>query len=78
MIRIAEALGITVDALIGNEPLPEKITPKPKNENVSTMIRILNQMPEKDQEKALNVMKLIFTEYADHFEKGPEDDDSQL
>lgn len=78
IMRIAEALGITVDELLGNQPLPDDMPIKPKTEDVRILVTGLNKMPKKDVEKALSVMKLIFTEYADYFTKGPEDDDSQL
>lgn len=76
MMRIADAFGITVDELLGNAPLPEQITAKPKNENISAIIRVLNQLPEKEQEKALNMMRIVFDEYSEHFEKGTNDNDA--
>ena len=36
----------------------------------------IDKMPEADRERALDMMRLVFTQYADYFTKGTDDDDT--
>lgn len=71
---IADTLSASVDELLGRAE-----TKQEKKESVSTIEAKLisagvDKMPEADREKALNMMKLMFAEYSNYFEKGNNDD----
>lgn len=74
--RIADALEVTVDQLLGREDIPQQ-----PQSSMSIEAKILahgiDKMPEANRERALAMMKLVFSDYAEYFEKGePEDDDA--
>lgn len=78
---LAEYFGVNIDWLLGYDvpkyvekkpPEPEK----PASDNVSLLIRGLNKLPPEQQEQALNVMRAVFAQYADYFEKGDEENES--
>ena len=48
--------------------------PKPKNEEIRLLISGLNKLSPEQVEQAKNVMKAMFAQYADFFEKGDSDE----
>lgn len=64
--RIADALGVTVDRLLGRSDV--QAVQKPRTEEAALISGAMDRMPQEDREKALNVMKTIFTNYFDQAE----------
>ena len=74
---LAEYLCVSPSYLMGwsdDNTLP--VSDQPKNDKIQLLIRGLNKMPPEQIDQALNVMKAVFTEYADYFEKGNEENDT--
>ena len=63
--RIADALDVTVDALLGRTDPPEDTNPKPKTAESRIISEGIDRMPPEDREKALAVLRAV---YADYFE----------
>lgn len=84
---IANALGITVAELILQEPDYGSSTidatriiassHTPITEEAKILSAGVDKMPPEDRERALNMMKLMFREYADYFERNETDDDDR-
>ena len=49
---------------------------QPKTIEAKILSAGVDKMPEADRERALDMMRLMFTEYADYFEKGNDDNES--
>lgn len=54
-------------------------TPEQNNTEIKTpearlMAKAIDKMPKKQREQAVNIIKAVFTEYADYFEKGSDND----
>ena len=50
-----------------SEPVPDD---QPKNDDIRLLVRGLNQLTPEQVEQAKNVMKAMFAQYADYFDKG--------
>ena len=79
--KIANALGVTTDDLIERNPdadaqIIELNTPKTMEAQI--LAKGVDKLPKAQREQALNVVKAMFIQYADYFEKGNDDDDSGL
>ena len=76
--RIADALEVTVDQLLGRDPLEgqqsQQITPKTIEARI--LAQAVDQMTKEERERALEAMKLIFVNYTTNFEKGTQNDDT--
>lgn len=66
---LAEYLCVTPEYLMGwsDESVPDQEIPK--NDDIRLLIRGLNQLSPEQIEQAKNVMKAMFTQYADYFEE---------
>lgn len=53
------------------DPVPDDL---PKNDDVRLLIRGLNQLSPEQLAQATSMMKIMFTKYADYFEKEQNDD----
>ena len=76
--RIADALEVTVDELLGrsDEPQqPRQATPHTAEARI--LAAGIDKMPEKDRKRALEIMNLMFDQYSNYFE-GKDDDDTEL
>ena len=75
--RIAEALGVTTDTLMG---LDRKSEQNPNIEIQSVEAKILakgiDMLPKEQREQALNVMRAMFVKYAKFFEEDGKDDET--
>ncbi len=82
--RIANALDVSVDQLLWtqypNEHVEDPYTvrerPAPKTVEARILSAGIDRMPEAERERALNLMRQIFVDYADYFEdsEGESDD----
>ena len=74
---LAEFLCVSPGYLMGWEeekaPDPED---QPKNDDVRLLIRGLNKLSPEQLEQATNMMRIMFTKYADYFDKEKHDDDT--
>ena len=68
---LAEFLCVSPSYLMGwtDERPPEPPDDQPKNDDVRLLIRGLNKLSPEQLEQATNMMKIMFTKYADYFEK---------
>lgn len=67
MIKIADVLGVTVDNLIGRTEVIE--AEEPKTIEAQILARGIDKLPREQREQALNVVKAMFAQYADYFDK---------
>ena len=71
MEKIAMFFGIPTTKLVGsNEDNDVPIEDQPKNDDIRLLVRGLNQLSPEQVEQAKNVMKAMFAQYADYFDKG--------
>ena len=76
IISFARVLNTTPSYLMGwtDERPPEPPDDIPKNDDVRLLIRGLNKLSPEQLEQATNMMKIMFTKYADYFEKEKDND----
>lgn len=76
LARIADALEVSTDVLLGRSE--EIIVPVERPQTVEAQIISggIDKLPKEQREQALNIMKAVFAQYADYFEKGLNDDDT--
>ena len=65
---IASALGVSAISLL------DDIDDFPHTEEARTLARGIDKLPQEQREQALNVIKAMFSQYADYFEKETNDD----
>lgn len=71
--RIADALEVTTDVLLGRaEENPEPVE-RPRTKEAKIISGGIDRMPKEQREQALNVMRAVFAQYADFFEKGSDE-----
>lgn len=62
------------DSPVGMLPVPDENSEDvPKNDDVRLLIRGLNKLSPEQIEQARNIMKTVFVQYADYFEKENDD-----
>ena len=81
--RIADALEVKASDLISDDDPIDKPVKKHqgepvylKHDEVRIMARGFDRMPEEKRKKAFDLAKMIFSEYAEYFEEGADDDDA--
>lgn len=72
---LAEYLCVTPEYLMGWSDESTPIQDKPKNDEIRLLIRGFNRLSPEQVEQAKNVMKAMFTEYAEYFEKEKENEE---
>lgn len=71
MEKIAMFFGIPTSKLVGSDDDNDvPIEDQPKNDDIRLLVRGLNQLTPEQVEQAKNVMKAMFAQYADYFDKG--------
>lgn len=65
LARIADALDVSTDVLLGRDEPPDKIVNKPKTPEARIISGVVDILPPSDREKALNLMKAAYSEYFD-------------
>lgn len=80
LIRLMEVLEVDANFLfqdLVHSPFPDE-TAKPPDRPKTIEARILSagidKMPAEDRERALAMMRMIFTQYADYFERSDQND----
>ena len=76
LARIADALEVSTDMLLGRSNVIPAAEDRPRTVEASIISGGIDKMPKEQREQAINVMKAVFAQYADYFEKGPEENDS--
>lgn len=90
LMSMADVLGVSVTDLLGietpkveydptlpwDEPGFQHGTPQdtPKTPQARILAAGIDRMPERDREKALNLVMMMFEQYADFFERSDDDD----
>ena len=66
LARIADALGVSTDVLLGREEESEiKSVRKPITSESRIISEGVDKMPPEDREKALNILKAVYSDYFD-------------
>ena len=69
---ISSVFGVSVDDILaGEDPSVQNTNQIPHTPESQAMIRGLDKLTKEQREQALNVMKAMFSQYADYFEKVP-------
>lgn len=71
---LAEYLCVTPEYLMGWSEESAPVQDLPKNDDIRLLIRGLNKLSPEQIEQAKNVMKAMFTQYADYFDAEKESD----
>lgn len=72
---LAEFLCVTPEYLMGWSDESVPVQDQPKNDEIRLLIRGLNKLSPEQVEQAKNVMKAMFVQYADYFEKEKENEE---
>lgn len=73
LTRIANALGVSTDTLLGlNEPTSDG--EQPKTIEARILASGIDKLPKAQREQALNVIKAMFLQYSDVFERNDDND----
>ena len=72
---ICDELHVDASEILGwKSPAAEPPDDVPKNDDVRLLIRGLNKLSPEQLEQATNMMKIMFTKYADYFDKENDND----
>ena len=72
ILAFARALNTTPSYLMGlDDEIPED---QPKNDDIRLLIRGLNKLSDEQIQQAKDMMKIMFSKYADYFEKENDDE----
>jgi len=75
--KMAQLFGTTPGYLAGwSDEKPPDPDDQPKNDDVRLLIRGLNKLSPEQLEQATNMMRVMFTKYAEYFNKEKNDDDT--
>ena len=75
--KMAQLFGTTPGYLAGwNDEKPPDPEEQPKNDDVRLLIRGLNKLSPEQLEQATNMMRIMFTKYADYFSKENNDNET--
>ena len=75
--RIADALEVTVDALLGREPAETKTAAGPHTREARIISGGIDKLPSEQREQALNVVRALFSQYSNLFtSEGNDTDDT--
>ena len=67
--KIADTLGVTLDELVGIKPVPPEETAQPRTEEARILAKGIDKLSKEEREQALNVVRAMFAQYQDYFEK---------
>lgn len=65
--RIADALEVTVDELLGRNKTESPKSPAAHTDEARILATGIDKMPAEERQRALDMMKLVFAQYADYF-----------
>ena len=77
--RIADALEVSTDVLLGRSDEPPDFVPKneaPQTEEARIISGGIDKLPKEQREQALAVMRAVFAQYADYFTERTEGHDN--
>ena len=71
--RIADALEVSTDALLGrSDEIPEAV-PRPRTTEAKIISGGIDRLPKEQREQALNVMRAMFAQHPELFSGGKDD-----
>lgn len=78
--RIADALEVSTDTLLGREEEPQEPTDKPKTIEARIVSGGMDKLPKEQREQILNMLRAMYIRNPELFrdEKGTDDDDPKL
>ena len=80
LLSMADYFGVTADEILGRpgqqDIAKSEISPAPRTREAQIISVGIDRLPKEQREQALNVMKAVFAQYADYFEKGSETDET--
>lgn len=65
---ISMEFGVSIDYLLADEDI-DNPSDTPKTEEAKILVKGIDRLPKEDREKALNVVRAMFDQYADYFEE---------
>ena len=72
--KFAEALGTSLDELLGMESELESFTSEPKTEEARILANGIDKLPKEQRERALAMFRVMFEpQYSDLFKKGTDE-----
>ena len=74
LARIADALEVSTDVLLGRSDDIPNVPDTPKTDEAWAMARGIDRLPKAEREQALAVVRAMFAQYADYFEKRDADE----
>lgn len=71
---ISLAFGVSIDDLLKGEEDKQSVPDAPRTAEARILAQGVDKMPQEQREQALNIVRAVFTKYADYFEGGNSDD----
>ena len=65
---ISMEFGISIDSLLADDQV-ESSSDAPKTEEAKLLVKGIDRLPKAEREKALNVVRAMFDQYADYFDE---------
>lgn len=75
LARIADALEVSTDVLLGRAEEPPVQIVKPQTVEAQIISGGIDRLPEEQRKQAIDLMKIVFAQHADYFEKGTDEND---
>ena len=76
LARIADALEVSTDVLLGRAEEPPVQVVRPQTVEAQIISGGIDRLPEEQRKQAIDLMKIVFAQHADYFEKGTDENDS--
>lgn len=73
--RIADALEVSTDVLLGRADEPPEKTEKPKTPQINIVSGWMEKMPQEDQDRVVQMMRVMFMNHPELLKKEEDDDD---
>ena len=80
LARIADALEVSTDVLLGRAEEPSVISERPRTVEAQIVSGAMDKLPKEQRDQVLNIFRAMFAHHPEIFEnqKGKEDDDPEL
>lgn len=75
LARIADALEVSTDVLLGRAEEPPVQVVRPQTVEAQIISGGIDRLPEEQRKQAIDLMKIVFAQHADYFEKGTDEND---
>lgn len=71
--RIADALEVTTDAILGRTEETNETKKQPMSVEARILASGIDKLPKEQREQALSIMRAVYANYADLFQKGEDE-----